>query len=370
MSKWNLLESLSPLWQGDIMRDETFTVVRDPEEEVTVSLLYPVEEILTLTDATREYQATEGLDYRLEGGKLIIPASSRLPYFTHAEMFPQKRIIGKNFPCTRGGLIIFQEGDFMHRHQSVISYRHNGAWEGPIPGSCLDKLPRTAARLEKGGTLNLLLFGDSISCGWNSSAKTQAPPFVPTWYDQMNAGLKLRYPQIEIAFSNPSMGGMGSQWGVENVERLCCDKTYDLCLLAFGMNDGSMNLSGADFAANLRKCMEAISKTSPDCEFILILPIYPNRLSAYDGYWQPGSLPEDYDVSQVSITPVYGTHDEFPPALYAMEKKHVAVADVGAVHRYLLEHKSYIDMTGNNTNHPNDFLARLYVQTLLAALSL
>ena len=45
MSKWNLLESLSPLWQGDIMRDETFTVVRDPDEEVTVSLLYPVEDV-------------------------------------------------------------------------------------------------------------------------------------------------------------------------------------------------------------------------------------------------------------------------------------------------------------------------------------
>ena len=89
MSKWNLLESLSPLWQGDTMQGETFTVVRDPEEEVIVSLLYPVGEILTLTDATREYQAVEGQDYRLEEGKLVIPATSRLPYFTHAEMFPQ-----------------------------------------------------------------------------------------------------------------------------------------------------------------------------------------------------------------------------------------------------------------------------------------
>ncbi len=368
MSDWNLKDSLSPIWVGNIMHDETFTIIRDPGESVTVSLLYPVEEILSLTDATREYQAVKGQDYCLEAGKLVIPATSRLPYFTHAEMFPQKRIIGKNFPCTQGGLILFQEGDFMHRHQSVISYRHNDAWTGPIPCSCMDKLPRTAAKLSRGGTLNLLLFGDSISCGWNSSAKTQAPPFAPTWYDQMNAGLELRYPNVKIAFSNPSMGGMGSQWGVENVERLCCDRSYDLCLLAFGMNDGSGNLSGADFAANLQKCMDAIQKTSPDCEFILVLPIYPNKLSAYDGYWQPGSLPENYDVSKVKISPVYGTHDEYPPALYGMEKEHVAVANVGALHKYLLEHKAYIDMTGNNTNHPNDFLARLYTQTLLAAL--
>ena len=46
------------------------------------------------------------------------------------------------------------------------------------------------------------------------------------------------------------------------------------------------------------------------------------------------------------------------------------VGSVSYTHLYLLERKPYIDMTGNNTNHPNDFLARLYVQTLLAALSL
>ena len=366
MSSWNLKDSLSPLWKGDVMQYESFAVVRDPDEEVTVSLLYPVEEILSLTDATREYTAVEGQDYRLENGKLIIPATSKLPYFTHAEMFPEKRVIGKNFPCVNGGFIVFQEGNFMHRHQSVISYRHSGSWQGPIPGSCLDKLPRTAQKLAEGGELNLLLFGDSISCGWNSSANTQVPPYAPAWYDQMNAGLEERYPHVKINFSNPSKGGMGSGWGVENVENLCCDKAYDLCLIAFGMNDGSMKLSGADFAANLQKCMDAIGKTSPDCEFILVLPIYPNRLSAYDHIWR--ELPEDYDVTKIELTPVYGTHDEYPPALYAMVKEHVAVANVGEVHKYLLEHKNYLDMTGNNTNHPNDFLARIYAQTLLAAL--
>ncbi len=358
------------MWEGDVMQYETFTVVRDPDEEVTVTLLYPVEEILELTDATREYTAVEGQDYRLEGGKLVIPATSKLPYFTHAEMFPTKRIIGKNFPCTNGGLIIFQEGDFMHRHQSVISYRHGGKWQGPIPGSCMDKLPRTAEKLAHGGKMNLLLFGDSISCGWNSSEKTNVPPYAPAWYDQMLAGLKLKYPQTEIEFSNPSRGGMGSQWGVENVEKLCCDKAYDLCLIAFGMNDGSGKLSGADFGKNIQICMDAIRKTSPDCEFILVLPILPNRLSAYDGYWGNMTVPDDYDVSKLKINPVYGTQDEYPPVLYAMEKEHVAVSNVGLSHKYLLEHKAYLDMTGNNTNHPNDFLARLYAQTLLASLTL
>ncbi len=63
-------------------------------------------------------------------------------------------------------------------------------------------------------------------------------------------------------------------------------------------------------------------------------------------------------MSKVKVSPVYGTHDEYPPALYGMEKEHVAVANVGALHKYLLEHKAYIDMTGNNTNHPNEVLGQ------------
>ena len=32
------------------------------------------------------------------------------------------------------------------------------------------------------------------------------------------------------------------------------------------------------------------------------------------------------------------------------------------VHKELLNHKSYQDMTGNNINHPNDYLIRWYAQ--------
>ena len=38
------------------------------------------------------------------------------------------------------------------------------------------------------------------------------------------------------------------------------------------------------------------------------------------------------------------------------------------LHRILLSRKAYHHMTGNNINHPSDFLARLYAQGLLALL--
>ena len=51
-----------------------------------------------------------------------------------------------------------------------------------------------------------------------------------------------------------------------------------------------------------------------------------------------------------------------------LEEKHpfVAVADMTTMHYNLLEKgKRYRDMTGNNVNHPNDFLARIYAQVIL-----
>ena len=39
-----------------------------------------------------------------------------------------------------------------------------------------------------------------------------------------------------------------------------------------------------------------------------------------------------------------------------------------SVHKSLLERKHFYDMTGSNLNHPNDFLARVYAQSLLSAL--
>jgi len=38
------------------------------------------------------------------------------------------------------------------------------------------------------------------------------------------------------------------------------------------------------------------------------------------------------------------------------------------MHLDLLKRKAFKDMSGNNINHPNDFLIRIYAQTILSAL--
>ena len=43
----------------------------------------------------------------------------------------------------------------------------------------------------------------------------------------------------------------------------------------------------------------------------------------------------------------------------------VAVADITGMQAFLHSRKRFIDTTGNNVNHPNDFFHRLYAQYLL-----
>ena len=61
-------------------------------------------------------------------------------------------------------------------------------------------------------------------------------------------------------------------------------------------------------------------------------------------------------------------HDEYAEVLADMQTKGIAFADVRKVHKFMLQHKRFIDMTGNNVNHPNDFLIRIYAQTVLQKL--
>ncbi|MBT3296985.1 MAG: hypothetical protein HN919_09675 [Verrucomicrobia bacterium] len=49
----------------------------------------------------------------------------------------------------------------------------------------------------------------------------------------------------------------------------------------------------------------------------------------------------------------------------AAERDGVVVADVMSVTAEMLKRKKFADISGNNLNHPNDFLHRLYASVIL-----
>jgi hypothetical protein len=63
--------------------------------------------------------------------------------------------------------------------------------------------------------------------------------------------------------------------------------------------------------------------------------------------------------------------DEFPRYRDALKEicgKGVVLADLTAIWREFLKHKSFYDFTGNGVNHPNDFGHCVYAQTILSRL--
>ena len=46
----------------------------------------------------------------------------------------------------------------------------------------------------------------------------------------------------------------------------------------------------------------------------------------------------------------------------------IGMVDIHRVQLSLMERKRFVDMTGNNVNHPNDFMVRVYAQVVSAAL--
>lgn len=49
-------------------------------------------------------------------------------------------------------------------------------------------------------------------------------------------------------------------------------------------------------------------------------------------------------------------------------EKGCAVVDFYAIHKNILKYKNFVSTSGNNINHPNDWLIRVYAQNILASM--
>jgi hypothetical protein len=112
-----------------------------------------------------------------------------------------------------------------------------------------------------------------------------------------------------------------------------------LAIIAFGMNDGTGCLPPAGFRINIQGIMNSIKAQNPDAEFVLVATTLAN--------------PESHFA---------GNQTDYLEELQSLAVVGVVIADMTGVHRELLMKKRFIDMTGNNINHPNDFLSRWYAQ--------
>lgn len=340
-----LPDMMLPIWKSRHMINETLLPVSVAGGRPEGQLLFaPTGNVLVRDfSLTKTYQ--QGKDYVVIGNHLRLPMGSSIPFMTWKELYPDSaKAKPGTFRAWKGGYVLFTgKLSFWTSKQIAVTYDHKSDWNWPIPSAAPGQLPLTKAKLHAGLPLKVALLGDSISAG--AEASKQMPPHVPGWGELAMDGLRLRY-HSKITFINASLGGMVSRWGKMVAPYFVAPEKPDLCIIAFGMNDGGgRGVPVHDYLANTKAIIASVRHANPNAEFILVASWPANKK------WRNPS-----------------PMDHYQQALKTLESKHIAVSDVWSVASYILKTKRYCDVTGNHVNHPNDFMVRVYAQVTDALL--
>ncbi|WP_421944249.1 SGNH/GDSL hydrolase family protein [Pedobacter sp.] len=338
----NLEEYMQPFWNASTITDETVMVIRDGEIN-SVTLLYQAAEILSVRSTDHSITYTKGKDWILRNGKLIILPNSRVPCLNKADLvFKHKK---EGFSMTGkldSTFVLFKEGLYFQSQQISVSYKRKPGdrWQGAVPVINDDALPITRVKLKSKQPVKICFLGNSIEVGYNSSGLMNGAPYMPSWPELVTWKLK-DFFQNEIIYSNPSVAGKMASWGAEKAAEIAAKEKPDLLVIGFGMNDGASKVAPDEYLKNIRKIINSTLEINPATEFILISPMLANPNAIQDGI--QGSYAQE---------------------LKKLSSKNIAIVDMTGVHKTLLTKKNYQDMTGNNVNHPNDYLSRWYAQMI------
>ena len=339
--QWN-----TPIFEGGTMYAESVFPLKNEGDKIAKINLYfkatKIIEAYTFLGGKKRI-LKQGKDYILKDGCIAFPDTTSVKIFNNDDIYapatPEgiKKLGGSFFFPTIKKRALFREGTWFHKHMVYVSYKYSEKSDFVPEKFDGKKLPKTLAKLRSGKPLCVVLYGDSISAGGNSSARYNFPPYAKTWGEQFVENLRDTY-KSKITYYNRALGGTRSHWGAMCINDLVLPDNPDLLIIAFGMNDRILAEKRKKY---YQAMISAVLKKNPNAEFILVCSIRGNT------NWQK-----------------FDTHDSYEKSDKAMQCKNIAVADVRSAHTALLTKKRYIDMTGNHVNHPNDFLIRTYVQAL------
>ena len=158
--------------------------------------------------------------------------------------------------------------------------------------------------------------------------------------------LRETYDNQKVYVVNNSMPGMGSADGLAQVAVKVVDqrRAPDMVFLSWGMNDQCV---GTETAQNIQGMIDAIRAKHPDCDIVVVAPLVPNADAGF--LIHQGELPAAFRQ-------------------LANSNQRVVFVNVFDVQKKMMETKDYISLSGNNINHPNDFLIRIYAQQILNAI--
>ncbi len=369
-------------WDSNITYNESAMIIRNADGTLdAVKLLFNVDEIISVRSADLQTKYEKDIDYKIENGKLIILEDGNIPILEHDKIYfdtkPQVGAIGGTdgngyFPTVDGKYEKYVEAGILYDYQIAVTYYHKDKGNYTVPATQSKEFDGVIGKLERGESVNIACLGDSISNGSNASGffSTKLNPCMPSYFGLVGDYIKAKYhyknvylyesgeayvadkenEETRIKMTNFSVGGKDTYWGVTQTQAVAAVKP-DLVILGFGMNDGSAYTGEKAYYNNMMKIIEEIRAVNPACEFVVLGTMLPNENIC----WSEGGKS------------ILGNQEKYLLKLQtlAQEEAGVALADITTLHKEYLTVKNYRDMTGNNVNHPNDFLVRLYAQTIV-----
>lgn len=328
------MEKFQPFWEKDCIKGEIVLFVEE-DGVCFATLAFDEPKNIVLYDRTGKI-FQENIDYIVQGNRIIAQAKD-IPYLK-AEWLKNKNV-PREIPSENetyhieGCLLI--DPLYLRNMQLFADYATAKKCDLKVVSDDI-KLPQTKRLLNEEKKLKIALFGDSISNAANSSFEMGFSGFAH-WITPV-----IEYIQSEsgasVDFVNVSRSGYGTEWALGAVEEKLAKENVDLAVIAFGMNDGSADMSVETFVQNVSKLIESIKQYNPKTEFVLVATPIPNE----------------------ACEAVYKEQIHYIDGLRALEGKGITVVNMTEVFTWLLKRKRYCEISGNNLNHPNDFGYRFY----------
>lgn len=344
------LKWMEPIWATDTVYDECLLFTQDAHGIQPCQLLFEPERILSVRSDYYGAEYQEGLDYTRAGRTLCLTENSRIPYYAYDELFLREpRILTIESASAPGRYVRYERGGTQTQiRQLRVSYTRAGGWALRLPPLRPEYLPKTLDRLRRGEHLHIVFYGDSIMDGCDASGRAGVMPYMPNLDKLTVMKLSDWYKHSKITFTNTSMGGMTSEWGLENLKERVIDKAPELVILKFGMNDGTRNTPPETFAANTLAMVKRIRAELKSCEVLILGCELPNPdCKGWTGTQEALEGALDKQISEVNGVQI------------------VRILDI---YRQLRARKGFYSLATNLVNHPNDFLIRLYAQLMCKAL--
>ena len=361
----------APYWKGNVMYNELSLPILYENGEVYAKLYYAPTKVFTVKDQKLEKTYEEGKDYVVdkENKKLVIPKGSSIPALY------EKADEGENppegFAYTTGmpnnidlytiwnlgtGNFVYTESAYFYGKYLSVSYAYDVEDLDTSVFAKYDATTLTAVRnkLKNGEEISLVTIGDSITEGCSSTGDNlHVAPNTPCYAKQIKTELERVYG-AKVKLTNIGKGGSESKWPLSGEGSAALGKAKeaapDLCIIAYGMNDSSSQVSPVAYDDNIRSIIREIKNVSENCEFILVNsfpcnPLYERDATLFDGYLKK--------LNKIAAEDEGG---------------HIVVADMQKVGKYYMQTKKYCEISSSNVNHPNDFLHRVYAMNIVSTI--